>query len=331
MKKWIVMAAVLLLGCAGQQVGESGVANTQADSESRQRARAFTELANAYLARAQYKVALDELRKAITADNRYGPAYNIYGLIYMELAEDKLAEENFRRAIELDRSDSEARNNYGWFLCTRGRYDEGLEQFSAALRNPLYAQPEMAMTNAGQCAERKGDLALAEANLMKSLKPQAVIDRTKAILEKNQKERRKREIQRQIEALRAELNSLEQGSGEEKADSSPRQVPASNDRFVQCGALTLDLYARRATVGERAVELPPTSFDYLLVLARHSPNLVDYKTLVAEAQGYETDTREAQELTKWHVHHIRQAIEPDPRKPVYIINVRGTGYRLVMG
>ena len=172
MKKWIVMAAVLLAGCAGQQAGESGVANTQVDSESRQRARAFTELASAYLARAQYKVALDELRKAITADNRYGPAYNIYGLIYMELAEDKLAEENFRRAIELDRSDSEARNNYGWFLCTRGRYDEGLEQFSVALRNPLYAQPERAMANAGQCAERKGDLALAEANLQKSLKLQ---------------------------------------------------------------------------------------------------------------------------------------------------------------
>jgi type IV pilus assembly protein PilF len=112
------------------------------------------------------------LRKAITSDNRFGPAYNIYGLIYMELTEDKLAEENFRRAIELDRSDSEARNNYGWFLCTRGRHDEGLEQFAVALRNPLYPQPERAMANAGLCAEMKGDLALAEANLLKSLKLQ---------------------------------------------------------------------------------------------------------------------------------------------------------------
>lgn len=172
MKKWIVMAAVLLAGCAGQPAGESGVANTQVDSESRQRARAFTDLAHAYLARTQYKIALDELRKAITADSRFGPAYNAYGLIYMDLAEDTLAEENFRRAIELDRSDSEARNNYGWFLCTRGRYDEGLEQFSAALRNPLYAKPEQAMANAGLCAERKGDLVLAEANLLKSLKLQ---------------------------------------------------------------------------------------------------------------------------------------------------------------
>lgn len=186
------------------------------------------------------------------------------------------------------------------------------------------AQPDL---NSAVEAVRSG----ATDYLLKPLKPQTVIDRTKAILEKNQKERRKREIQRQIEALQAELNSLEKGGGEEKADSKSQQVPAPNDRFVQCGKLTLDLYARRATMGERAVELPPTSFDYLLVLARHSPNLVDYKTLVAEAQGYETDTREAQELTKWHVHHIRQAIEPDSRKPVHVINVRGTGYRLVMG
>lgn len=167
MKKWIVLGAALLAGCAAQPGGD-----TPGDNGERQRARAFTDLAGAYFARGQYKVALDELRKAITADSRYGPAYNIYGQVYMELAEDKLAEENFRRAIDLDRNDSSARNNYGRFLCTRGRYDEGLEQFSLALRNPLYAYPEQAMANAGVCAERKGDLALAEANLLKSLKLQ---------------------------------------------------------------------------------------------------------------------------------------------------------------
>jgi len=170
---WMAVPAMALLaGCAGQPAGEGGVQASQADTETRQRARAFTELASAYYARGQYKISLDELRKAISVDSRFGPAYNIYGLIYMELAEDKLAEENFRRAIEIDRGDSEARNNYGWFLCTRGRYDEGLEQFTQALRNPLYASPEQAMANAGLCAERKGDLALAEANLQRALKLQ---------------------------------------------------------------------------------------------------------------------------------------------------------------
>jgi type IV pilus assembly protein PilF len=181
-KKWSgVFVAALLAGCATQPIGGGGgIANAEVDSASRQRASAFTDLAGAYFTRAQYKVALDELRKAITADSRFGPAYNVYGLIYMELAEDKLAEENFRHAIELDRSDSEARNNLGWFLCTRGRYDEGLEQFSAALRNPLYAKPEQAMVNAGLCAEKKGDLALAEANLLKALKLQP--DNANAVL-----------------------------------------------------------------------------------------------------------------------------------------------------
>ena len=186
------------------------------------------------------------------------------------------------------------------------------------------AQPDL---NSAVEAVRSG----ATDYLLKPLKPQAVIERTQSILEKSQIERRKREIQRQIESLQTELNTLEKGSGEETSPSKEEQASASNDRFVKLGSLTLDLYARRVTMNESAVELSPTSFDYLLSLVRHSPNVVDYQTLVSEAQGYETDTREAQELTKWHIHHIRQAIEPDPRKPIHVINVRGTGYRLVMG
>ncbi|HEX2993976.1 MAG TPA: helix-turn-helix domain-containing protein, partial [Anaerolineales bacterium] len=67
-----------------------------------------------------------------------------------------------------------------------------------------------------------------------------------------------------------------------------------------------------------------------LVLARHAPNIVDYQTLVTEAQGYQTDTREAQELSKWHVHQIRETLEPNAERPNFIISVRGTGYRLVV-
>jgi DNA-binding response OmpR family regulator len=164
--------------------------------------------------------------------------------------------------------------------------------------------------------------------LLKPLKPQAVIDRTQAILADKQLDRRKHQLQRQIEALETELNSLENPAGDMGAS---RQEQSSDDRFLKRGELTLDLHTRHVTMKGRVVNLPPTSFDYLLVLARHTPNVVDYRTLVAEAQGYEADMREAQELTKWHVHHIRQAIEPDARNPIHLINVRGSGYRLVTG
>ncbi len=160
--------------------------------------------------------------------------------------------------------------------------------------------------------------------LLKPLKPQALIERAQSILASQQRENRKREIVLQIEALQAELKSLTSGNTE------PLQaVSVGTDRFLKRGALVLDLHKRRLIIHEETINIPPTSFDYLLVLARHSPDVVDYQTLVTEAQGYQTDAREAQELTKWHIHQLRQAIEEDAREPSILINVRGTGYRLV--
>jgi DNA-binding response OmpR family regulator len=183
------------------------------------------------------------------------------------------------------------------------------------------AQPDL---NSAVEALRRG----ATDYLLKPLKPQTIIDRTKSILTHKQKERRKRELQRQIDTLQTELNALERENIVQPEQTSQR-TQISDDRFLKRGRLTLDMHTRRVMMNERVINLPPTSFDYLLVLARHTPNVVDYQTLISEAQGYETDPHEAQELTKWHVHKIRQAIEPDAHNPIYVINVRGVGYRLV--
>ena len=161
--------------------------------------------------------------------------------------------------------------------------------------------------------------------LMKPLKPETVLARTRSILSEQQKKKRRREILRQMEELQAELDALD---GTPAPPKEARTEPES-DRFIRRGILTLDLHARRVMIREQAVNLAPTSFDYLLVLVRHSPNVVDYQTLVSEAQGYQVDAREAQELTKWHIHNIRQAVESDARNPIHVINLRGTGYRLI--
>jgi two-component system, OmpR family, alkaline phosphatase synthesis response regulator PhoP len=179
------------------------------------------------------------------------------------------------------------------------------------------AQPDL---NSAVEALRNG----ATDYLLKPLKPQAVIERAQTIIANQQKENRKREIAQQIEALQAELKSLTSGQG------GPLQAAnLGKDRFLKRGSLVLDLHKRCLIINEQAINIPPTSFDYLLVLARHSPNVVNYQTLVVEAQGYQADAREAQELTKWHIHQLRQAIEKDTHNPSYLLNVRGTGYRLV--
>lgn len=179
------------------------------------------------------------------------------------------------------------------------------------------AQPDL---NSAVEALRRG----ASDYLLKPLKPEIIIEKAQTILANQQREKRKREITTQIETLRTELKSLENG----ETIKEPQAVPIT-ERFIKRGALVLDLHGQRLNIGGRVINLPPTSFSYLLVLMRHSPNTVDWQTLVAEAQGYQTDAREAQELTKWHIHQLRQAIEKDARSPVYLINVRGLGYRLV--
>src|SRR5688572_12633880 len=130
--------------------------------------------------------------------------------------------------------------------------------------------------------------------LLKPLKPEIIVERAKTILMNQQKEKRKREISIEIEKLQAELKQLENG----EASSTPNlPEPTTKDRFLKQGLLTLDLHTRRVSIKDESINLPPTSFDYLIVLARHSPNVVDFQTLVAEAQGAQTEMREAQELS----------------------------------
>ena len=182
-------------------------------------------------------------------------------------------------------------------------------------------QPDL---NSAVSALRQGALDY----LQKPLKPELIIERAKTVLSNLERERRKKELQAQIETLQAELRSLETEAGTEPGQKEKESN--GNERYLKRGNLILDLHTQRVTLDNQIIDLSPTAFNYLLVLARHAPNVVDYQTLVTEAQGYQTDAREAQELTKWHVHQIRETIEPDTQHPTFIINVRGTGYRLVV-
>ncbi|MBL8383880.1 MAG: type IV pilus biogenesis/stability protein PilW [Burkholderiales bacterium] len=125
-------------------------------------ARLRTELAFNYFQRGQMAIALEEVRSALAADPNYATAYNVLGLINMDLGENARAEEAFRRALSIAPGDSDALNNYGWFLCQTKRERQGIEQFLLALKNPLYPTPDKPYLNAGICSQRLGNEALAE-------------------------------------------------------------------------------------------------------------------------------------------------------------------------
>jgi type IV pilus assembly protein PilF len=170
MRSWIAATLGLLLAACAQTPDDSLGREARSGAGENPRARIHTELATQYFLRGQYAVALEGLEEALKADADYAPAHNMLGLVYGDLREDAKAEASFKRAIALQRNYSEAHNNYGWFLCQRGRYDASLEQFDLALTNPLYASPERALTNAGLCSLRKGDLRAAEDYLQRALR-----------------------------------------------------------------------------------------------------------------------------------------------------------------
>ena len=161
-----VIVVVVLAGCASQANKlETGEPRNAAEN----RARIHTELGAAYYGAGQMPVAVQELKEAIKADPDYGPAHSQLGLVYMTLNEDAAAQQSFERALKIDPTDSSTNNNYGMFLCQRKREKEAMKHFATALKNPLYATPENAYTNAGVCSRMLGDDVKAEEWLRKAL------------------------------------------------------------------------------------------------------------------------------------------------------------------
>ena len=141
----------------------------QPESTPRQRAEAHVELAAGYYERAQFDVALEELGIAERIDATFARTHSIYGLVYATIGELPKAEASFRRALELAPNDSEARQNWGWYLCTHGRAKESIAEFEAAIRDPLYRTPEIALVNAGKCSVSIGDTAAADQYFRRAL------------------------------------------------------------------------------------------------------------------------------------------------------------------
>ena len=136
------------------------------------RAQLHTDLGAGYYERGQMDVALEELNQAVRIDPNYAPAYNVFGLVYAVLGDDRKAEQNFAQALQLAPNDSDTHHNWGWYLCTHKRERESLAEFELAVRNPLYRTPEVALVNAGRCAQALGDTPSAENYFRRALATQ---------------------------------------------------------------------------------------------------------------------------------------------------------------
>lgn len=164
----VVLAAVLVAGCATtdqtapQSSPDRGVQAPDPDTgivgemrDARTRAKAHTDLAGAYYELGNLGVALEEARIALQADSNYYQAYNVLGLVNLELKDTAAAEANFRRGLQLAPQDPDLNHNYGWFLCQTGREEQSIQWFLNAVRNPLYQTPAKSFAAAGRCLVKR--------------------------------------------------------------------------------------------------------------------------------------------------------------------------------
>jgi len=164
----LVFMAMVLEGCASSGGGSAGTPQ-QDTTRAQAIARIHTELAASYYERTQYAVALQEVAVALKADSNYPPAYNVRAMVRIALHEDEQAEADFGRSLQLDSTNSETHINYGWFMCDRGHIKEAITQFQEALKNPLYANPEMAYVNLAMCSQKAGLVKDVESNFQRAL------------------------------------------------------------------------------------------------------------------------------------------------------------------
>ena len=139
------------------------------DDPGRRTAEVNTQLGQAYMGRGQYEIALDKLKKAVRADDSYAPGHTVLAVLYERIGEVELAGKHYEKAVKADSDNGDVNNNYGAYLCRNGEEGKANQYFLAAIDDPFYSTPEVAMANAGACALEQGNSDRAETYLRQSL------------------------------------------------------------------------------------------------------------------------------------------------------------------
>jgi len=103
-----------------------------------------------------------------------------------------------------------------------------------------------------------------------------------------------------------------------------RRMNAPDQRLAFPG-LVIDLLRRQVWVGKNRVDLTAAEFEVLRSLAAH-PGWVYSRQQIME-QLWDGEFYGELRTADVHVRNIRRKIETDPRKPRYILTVRGMGYK----
>ena len=121
-----------------------------------------------------------------------------------------------------------------------------------------------------------------------------------------------RELMARVKANLRRRSSAEQAEGED------------NQNVLSFGPLSIDLKLFEVKKGGKVIDLTLREYELLKFLASQKTQVFSRETLLEKVWGYEYfgDVRTV-DVT---VRRLREKIEDDPGKPVYILTNRGVGY-----
>lgn len=103
-------------------------------------------------------------------------------------------------------------------------------------------------------------------------------------------------------------------------------IQNTDKNIIEIGNLTIDTDTRQVFIGDKEVRLTPKEFDILELLARNKGIVFNIEKIYERVWGeefYKSDNTVMVHITK-----IREKIEEEPRKPIYIKTVWGVGYKI---
>ncbi|MBI2776140.1 MAG: response regulator transcription factor [Chloroflexi bacterium] len=100
---------------------------------------------------------------------------------------------------------------------------------------------------------------------------------------------------------------------------------AQGGRVIRHRDLVIDLERRRVQRGAKRIGLTPTEFEILRHLASRPGRVYTRGELLELLRDYEALDQDEKTINV-HVSHLRDKIEDDPARPVFVQTIRGVGY-----
>ena len=107
-----------------------------------------------------------------------------------------------------------------------------------------------------------------------------------------------------------------------------RLLPQNERSIFKAGEVLIDIAKHSVEVKGHQVHLTPTEYDILKALVLNAGKVMTHNQILKEIWNKNEDFEEALHLLRVTISNLRNKIEPNSDRPIYICTEPGVGYRL---